>query len=547
MSRPSHHPARRRRRALRVSVAAAGALVLASGAAAVALPSGPDGPSDGEVLRVALGSDQGCLDPQQVSSNDSIYVARQIADSLTDQDPETGQIVPWLAERWEVSDDARAYTFTLRDGVTFSDGTPVDSEAVAANLDSLAEGLGPRASLATGYLAGYAETDVHDARTFTVRFHRPTVQFLQATSTVSLAVVSPASIAAGAEQRCAGVVGSGPFVVDAYSPGAGSTLSRRDDYGWGSSLWQETGRAGVDRVEFSIVPESGVRAGLLQSDQVDLIGSIAPQDEDPLAASGARLLQRANPGTPFGLLLNHEHEPFTDPLVRQAVSAALDRQEIVDVAFFRDSQPATSMVSRTTPGYADLSGRLQHDPQRAAAALQEAGYARDPDGYWTKDGAPLTFTVTWSAVSPHNAPALEMLQQQLDDAGIRVRLREISTDQAGQILAESDFDAFWTNTTRADVDILRTSYHTGLANRSNAAASPTDGLLEQIDATTDSAARDRLAARAQDELLTSLPVIPVAELDTQLATRPEVSGVLFDSGSRLILHDARVDAEQKEH
>ena len=89
MSRPSH-PARRRRRALRVSVAAAGALVLASGAAAVALPTGPEGPSDGQVLRVALGSDQGCLDPQQVSSNDSIYIARQIADSLTDQDPETG-------------------------------------------------------------------------------------------------------------------------------------------------------------------------------------------------------------------------------------------------------------------------------------------------------------------------------------------------------------------------------------------------------------------------------------------------------------------------
>src|SRR5699024_10243017 len=82
-------------------------------------------PTPGGTLRFAVGSDAGCFDPHQVGSNDSIYSVRTIADSLTDQDPETGEIVPWLAESWEINDDVTEFTFTLQDGVTFSDGTPL--------------------------------------------------------------------------------------------------------------------------------------------------------------------------------------------------------------------------------------------------------------------------------------------------------------------------------------------------------------------------------------------------------------------------------------
>ena len=97
------------------------------------------------------------MDPQQVGSNVSIYVARQLADSLTDQDPETGEIQPWLAESWDVSDDLTRFTFHLRDGVTFSDGSALDSADVRASFDAVAGDLGASAPLAASYLAGYEQ------------------------------------------------------------------------------------------------------------------------------------------------------------------------------------------------------------------------------------------------------------------------------------------------------------------------------------------------------------------------------------------------------
>ncbi|MBO0874159.1 MAG: ABC transporter substrate-binding protein, partial [Pseudonocardia sp.] len=151
-----------------------------------AMPSGP--PRAGGTLRLAVSSDQGCVDPQQVGSNDTIYSVRQLVDSLTDQDPQTGQITPWLATEWQANADASAYTFTLRTGVTFSDGTPLTAEVVKQNFDRVPS-LGARATLAKGYLAGYQGTTVDSPTRFTVHFTVPNVQFLQGTSTHSLGIL----------------------------------------------------------------------------------------------------------------------------------------------------------------------------------------------------------------------------------------------------------------------------------------------------------------------------------------------------------------------
>lgn len=91
----------------------------------------------GGTLNFAVGSDAGCVDPQQVGSNDTIYSLRQVVDSLTDQDPETGKIVPWLAKSWDVSKDATTFTFRLQSGVTFSDETPLTAQVVKENFDAV--------------------------------------------------------------------------------------------------------------------------------------------------------------------------------------------------------------------------------------------------------------------------------------------------------------------------------------------------------------------------------------------------------------------------
>ncbi|WP_181781882.1 ABC transporter substrate-binding protein, partial [Pseudonocardia pini] len=475
--------------------------------------------------------------PQQVGSNDTIYSVRQLVDSLTDQDPQTGDLKPWLATAWETSPDAKSYTFTLREGVTFSDGTPLDANAVKANFDRVPQ-LGARGTLPKGYLAGYAGTTVLSPTQLTVSFQQPNVQFLQGTSTHSLGILSPASVAKSDDDRCTGVIGSGPFTLANYTQNATITLAKRPGYDWGSSLFAHQGEAYLDTLEFRIVPESGVRTGSLQSGEVDVIGSIGQQDEAPLTGAGAQLLARSNPGITFGIGLNQSKPIANDPAVRQALSLAINRQEIVSAVFPSQTLPATSVLASTTPSYADQSAALTFDAQRAGSTLDAAGWVPGPDGIRAKDGQPLTLQVSFANVAATNKPTLELIQQQARAVGIDVQVQEYPISQTPQIQSSGDFTSFWFNITRADPDILRSSFSVAGANFYRVPETPLEPLLTGQAAEPDPAKRTALVEQAQQEFLKQGFFVPVVELTTVLGVGASTHGVTFDASSRIQLHDA---------
>jgi peptide/nickel transport system substrate-binding protein len=496
----------------------------------------PGAPQPGGTLRFAVGSDAGCVDPQQVVSNDTIYSVRQLVDSLTDQDPQTGDIKPWLATSWTSNADASAWTFTLRDGVTFSDGTELDANAVKANFDRVPQ-LGVRGNLPKSYLSGYKGTTVDGPLQFTVTFGGPNVQFLQGTSTHSLGILSPATVAKSDDDRCRSVVGSGPFTLDSYTPNASLVLAKRAGYNWGSSLWQHQGEAYLDRIEFSIVPEAGVRSGSLQSGEVDAIGNIGPQDEAPLQAAGDQLLARANPGVPFGITVNGSNPLLADPAVRQAVSLAINRPEVVSAVFTAQTKPATSILASTTPDYTSQEQLLGFDAAKAASTLDAAGWAPGPDGIRTKAGQPLSFEVIYANNAASNKPALELIQQQLRAAGIGITLSERPIADITGITQSGAYQALWLNLTRADPDVLRSQYSTKLANLYRFPPGPLDDLLDRQAAAADPATRSSIVADAQKTLVEGHQVIPVAELTTVLAAGPDVHGIRYDASSRIHLFD----------
>ncbi|WP_235828302.1 ABC transporter substrate-binding protein [Actinomadura rubteroloni] len=499
--------------------------------------TGTGSPSSGGTLTFAVGSDAGCVDPQQVGSNDTIYSTRQLVDSLTDQDPATGKIVPWLAESWTVSKDATAFTFKLRPGVTFSDGTPLTAQVVKENFDAVPK-LGIRALLAKSYLAGYAGTTVVDDHTAKVTFKQPNAQFLQASSTFSLGIESSATVRKTPEERCTkGVSGSGPFTLSSYVPNQSIALARRTGYAWGSSLFKKKGEAYLDKLVFKIVSESGVRTGSLQSGQLDAIGSVGLADEAALKGAGVRLQARANPGVVFGLGFNESRPLFQDEKVRQAISLAIDRAQIAGTVFPSGTKPATSVLSHTTPSYTDLSSRLALDKARAGSLLDEAGWKPGPDGIRSKNGAKLSFTITWAPVAATNQPSLELIQQQLKAVGVDVTLKLIQVAQFQVIQQKSDFDALWGNITRADPDILRTSYSTALANIYRLPPSELDKLLDRQVAATDPAERAKLVGQAQQWIVEHAVVAPVVELQTELGVAKKVHDLTFDASSRIQLHD----------
>ncbi|MFJ3899851.1 ABC transporter substrate-binding protein [Streptomyces sp. NPDC090083] len=494
-------------------------------------------PKSGGTLTFAVGSDSGCVDPQQVGSNETIYSVRQVVDSLTDQDPSTGKIVPWLAKSWDVSSNATTFTFHLRSGVTFSDGSKLTAQVVKDNFDAVPK-LGALGTLAEGYLSGVKSTTVVDPLTVKVTFSQPNAQFLQATSTHSLGIESSASVKKTPQQKCSdGVVGSGPFVLKQYVQNQSITLAKRTGYAWGSSLWSKKGEAYLDKLVFKVVPEAGVRAGSLQSGQVDAISSVGKANEAALKGGQVTLLRRANPGVVFGLGLNNSRPALKDARVRQAILFAIDRQQIADTVFPTGTQAATSVLAHTTPDYTDLSSGLGFDAAKAKSLLDAAGWKTGGDGIRAKDGKKLTLTVKWFPNSATNQPALELVQQQLKAIGVDVVLKQLQVTQFAPTLQSGDFDAVWGNVTRADPDILRSSFSTKLANFYHLPASSLDTALNEQAATVDAAKRKQLVTQAQQLLVQNAYYVPVVELQTQLGTSKKVHSLDFDASSRLQLHD----------
>ncbi|MEV4154986.1 ABC transporter substrate-binding protein [Nocardia salmonicida] len=495
-------------------------------------------PRTGGTLNFAIGTDSGCVDPHQAGSSDTMYSLRQTVDSLLDQDFSTGELVPWLAESWQVSDDARTFTFRLRPNATFSDGTPVDAAAVKASFDAI-PGLGALAIQATSYLEGYVGTAVVDDRTAAVSFAQPNAQFLQATTTSSLGVVAPSTSSRPAAERCSGgVIGSGPFVLTEYLRNRSVTLTKRQGYDWGSARWTKPGEAYLDTLVFPVIPEAGVRTGSLISGQVDAIGRVAQAEESALAGADVTVQAYTIPGVGYNLGFNNSKPLFGDARVRQAIQIAVDRKQIVETVFSRGTNPATSVLAKNTPGYVDLGAVLAVDIARAKRLLDEAGWVPGSGGIREKDGARLSLKTVWFTTAATFQPALELIQQQLKDIGVELVLHQLQVAQFPELIRSGDFDLFWGgNYSRADPDALRTLYSTKLRNAYRVPPTELEGLLDQQAATLDPVARNRIVARIQELIVANAYVVPIVDQQSVLGVRTAVHDLRFAGAGDVHLHD----------
>ncbi|MEU8417878.1 ABC transporter substrate-binding protein [Amycolatopsis japonica] len=530
-------------RTVATSLLALTALVVtacSSAGGATGADAGP--PKPGGTLRLGISSSPDCVDPQQVGTNASLNVGRQLVDSLTDQDPATGEIKPWLAEKWESNADSTAFTFHLRDGATFSDGSPVDAAAVKTSFDAI-KALGPKSQLGSGYLAVYKGTTVVDPKTVKIEFSVPSAQFLQASSTMSLGVLAPAAYKKTADQRCQGdgLIGSGPFVFESLKQNQEIVLAKRKGYNWGSSLFKHQGEAYLDKIAYKIVPEPGVRTGSLASAQLDAITDVQPVDEPQFTGNGFTEPTRPNPGVVFNLHANVTKGVLTDEKVRQAVVKGINRPEVTNTVLTPNYKPATSILGSATPFYTDLSPLLAYDPAGATALLESAGWLPGPDGIRTKNGQRLTAKVVFSLVFNQNKSVLELVQQQLRKIGFDLQIEQRTTAESVQITQSGNYEYLWYNTTRADPDILRNLFSTKANNRSKlSAGNPVDAPLDAQSSTVDPAKRKPAAEEAQRAIIEHGYSAPVFELTQVLAHGPNAHGVGFEASSRLQLFDAWV-------
>lgn len=513
-------------------------VLAACGADTAGEPSGatsttPAGePTPGGSLRFAIANDPLSINPTGGGSgNDARYVTRQLVDSLLYQDPETGELHPWLATEWEVSEDATSFTFTLRDDVTFSDGTPLTAQIVLDNIDVvLADGA--TASYAIEHLAGYLGGEASDEHTFTISFDQPSIPFLQALTEPIFGPQAPATLALSWDERTSAIIGTGPFVLDTYTRDTEVVLSRREGYAWGPALVENPGEAYLDDVTFQIIPEASVRTGAISSDQVDVIGGVPPQDQATLAASGFTIVERANPGVVFGLTPYQARPLANDPAVRKALALSITRTDLRDATLNESYKVATSALASSTPGWTDQSAHLVEDAVEAAAVLDEAGWVLGDDGIRVKDGEPLHLVIWWSDNFVANSSAMELLQAQALAVGIDVELRTGDPAERQTALDNLEFDFGYANLSRADADILRTQFHIIDSDTGRVADPHLNDLLDQQRALTGNE-RQAVIDEAVALILDQGYYIPTFELTAVLALKPGVFAVAASADARL--------------
>jgi peptide/nickel transport system substrate-binding protein len=523
-----------------VSVLGAVALLASAcggGADAGAQQSAAASPVAGGNLNFAVSVDRGCIDPQQVGNNDAIAIARQTVASLTAQDPKTGEIVPWLAEKFENNANATSFTFTLRTGATYADGTAIDAASVKTNFEAI-KALGAKATLGSTYLSDVSAITVKDPQTVVVDFSKPNAQFLQATSTFTLGLLSPASAKLSEADRCAGKFsGSGPFNVKSYTVDKEAVLERRSGYNWPSSTNSNKGEAYLDSVTFKIIPEAGNRTGSLQSGQIDATAAISAADIQLFSGNGFWNDTRANPGVVYNLYSNESNPKLKETAVRQAISKAINREEITKTLLTEADQPAKGILSHTTPYFKDYSSLLAHDPDGAKKLLDDAGWKPGADGIREKNGEKLSFKVTYWQ-SPKEV--LELVQQQLKAIGVDLQLKFTTIADVTAAQADKTYDFSYGNLTRSDPDVLRTVFASNTARGGSNLREklPVDDTLGEQAAALDKDARQKLVDQAQEALIKDAHSIPLYELSTTISASEKVHDLKFEASSRLDFYDA---------
>jgi peptide/nickel transport system substrate-binding protein len=511
---------------------------------AVSTAFAADTAKPGGALTVALQRQADCIDPQQSNYGYGSVDGRQLVDSLTDQSyAEPTKIVPWLAKSWEISDDAKVFTFHLREDVTFSDGTPLTAEIVKRNFETLATFPGAAGG---AYLKGITAIDVPDPHTVRVAFDAPNVPFLQATSSAELGIVAPSTLDKTADQRCAdGVIGTGPFVIEKVIFNEQATFAKRAGYKWASELRGHQGDAYLDKVIYRIVSEGTARSGALQAGQVDVIQNVTFDDVPALEQAGYQINRVPFLGLSTHLVINTKTGILADREVRRALQRAINRQDVVDLAYAGYFTPAKGVLTPNSPDFLDQSDKLSYDLAEANRLLDAAGWPAGQDGIREKDGRKLKITASFYA-GPANQAFLEVIQQQLRDVGVDFQLRPLVGGAFDEALLAGDYDLHRWAWSLAEPDVIRAVFSTRTLNRFQLGEENLlDGPLDAQRATTDPAERAKLVGEAQSIIVDDALGLPIFNSVGLWASNAKVRGEAFgpggSGGPNQILYDTWID------
>ncbi|MDM4761497.1 ABC transporter substrate-binding protein [Galbitalea sp. SE-J8] len=457
-------------------------LPLAVGALATALAlaltgcsagTGVDVPSGGHtILRAAIAGEPDQLDPQKTSSYFSFEVLENVFDTLVEPD-ENLEMQPALATSWDLSDDQLVWTFHLRSGVTFQDGTPFTAADVVYSYDRIIDD-----KLANSWrFSTVTDVTAVDDSTVTITVSAPTPNLLSSIGGFKgMAIVEKANVESG--DIATKPIGTGPFALASYTPGDSIELTANPHY-WG-------GAPKIDGIDYTFVSEGSTAIAALKAGEIDWTDSIPAQQLDSLKSDDSLTVGTTPSNDYWYLAMNEKRAPYDDVRVRQAIAYAVDRDAIAQVAAYGTATVNELAIPKGSAWYTKYD-TYSTDIDKARSLLAAAGVG------------PFTMDLLVSSDYPETVSAAQLIADELQPLGITVKIRTLDFASWLDEQDSGHFDMLmmgWLGNIDPD-DFYYSQHHTGGGSNAQGYSNPeVDKLLDAGRTETDVDARKKIYAQA---------------------------------------------------
>ncbi|MFC4244927.1 ABC transporter substrate-binding protein [Gryllotalpicola reticulitermitis] len=552
----SHRFGKRRISAIALVLALASTLAACSTNSSASTTASAGKPVAGGTLTYLENEEEACLDPEIGGDIPQAMIGQQITDDLVYEGP-GGKIEPWLAKSWTVSPSGLQYTFTLRDDVKFTDGTPLNAAAVKANLDRV---VNPKTGSSTdgGYIAPfYKNSVVVSPYVLQVNLKQADTSLLDVLAQGYIGIESPKGLARGQEANCNDPIGTGPFEVKSYTPNQQVVLVRNPNYNSAPPGSAHQGPAYLSKIIWKIVPDDTVRYEALAKNQADVIYDPPAQEWKAIQASGnEKIFTHERPGSPTGITFNVDKAPLDDVRVRQALIYASDEAADLKSAYLDTYPFVGSPLVEGTPDYdAALQNAYPYSVSKAGKLLDAAGWtSRNSDGYRTKNGQVLKVAIPYDSdagqTPTEDLTLYQDIQASEKKAGIDVVLQPVSTTALDNLYETHDYQTlagnYWITNTP---DVLRTLFSTQAlkyygTNGTNYSNPTLDSLLAKGLSDQDATSRNQLYTQAQQLVSKAALQLNLYPAEERLAYASDVHGITADYAVGLPdFHDAWISKQ----
>lgn len=471
----------------------------------------------GGVLAVAISGEPDQLDPHRTSAYHSFQVLENVYDTLVEPDANLA-MKPALATEWSTSEDQLTWTFTLREGVTFTDGSPLTAEDVVYSYTRIID-----EKLNAAYRFATVESvTAPDPGTVVVTLTAPTPNLLASLGGFKgVAIVKKSNVESGAVKT--EPIGSGPFTVASYTAGDSIKLVRNDSY-WGT-------KPKLDGVTFTFVKDPTVALQNLRGGEVQWTDNLPPQ-QVPALREDDELVVRSVPSSDYWYLaLNQSREPYDNVEVRRAVAFALDRAAITKAAKFGLATVNQTAIPEDSAFYYDYAP-YQRDPAQAKQLLAAAGVTD------------LTMDLMVTNEYPETVTAAQVIAAQLKDVGITVTIRTLDFAQWLDEQGKGNFDSFmlgWLGNIDPDEFYYAQHHSQGTFNFHGYRNPAVDSLLDQARTETDQAARKRQYEQVAKRIVDDASYLYLYNPDVVQGWSPQVSGYQVRADRAIRFRDVSLD------